>query len=230
MRHRSRTLTASAALILAALGPPGGPQARAGFDLGLGANFPLVSGSTLTAPTPTSAAPDPSTITLAVAGAILAVAGAILGVRAARRRQDLAGWRDILRDVLIEEVKPPEGGWVAGLTLTQARDLLDWLENHGCTGLEVSHQEETGFAVRCVCPPGSRRAASARPVPVQGVFLDPNGGAISVTNANVLGRVFGGDGHHFQLISGSTLPAPMPTSAAPEPSTMAPDACADGPR
>jgi hypothetical protein len=53
---------------------------------------------------------------------------------------------------------------------------------------------------------------------VQGVFLDPNG-AISVTNANLLGRVFGGDTHDFQYVSGSTITAPavLPT---PEPSTV----------
>src|SRR5437763_4291879 len=51
---------------------------------------------------------------------------------------------------------PPEAGWVTGLTLTEAQDLLDWLENHGCTGLEVSCPEGTAFAVRCVCPPGLR--------------------------------------------------------------------------
>jgi hypothetical protein len=43
---------------------------------------------------------------------------------------------------------------------------------------------------------------------VQGVFLDPNG-AISVTNANVLGRVFGGDTHDFQYVSGSNIHVPM---------------------
>jgi hypothetical protein len=41
----------------------------------------------------------------------------------------------------------------------------------------------------------------------QGVFLDPNG-AISVTDALVLGRVFGGDSHDFQDVSGSTITSP----------------------
>jgi hypothetical protein len=30
--------------------------------------------------------------------------------------------------------------------------LLDWLENHGCTRLEVTVADD-GFAVRCLCPP-----------------------------------------------------------------------------
>ena len=51
---------------------------------------------------------------------------------------------------------------------------------------------------------------------VQGIFLDPNG-AISVVNANVLGRVFGGDTHDFQYVSGATLTTP---SSVPEPSTL----------
>jgi hypothetical protein len=51
---------------------------------------------------------------------------------------------------------------------------------------------------------------------VQGIFLDPNG-AISVTNANVLGRVIGGDTHDFQDVSGTTITAP---AGVPEPSTM----------
>lgn len=42
---------------------------------------------------------------------------------------------------------------VSGLTGHQAEALLDFLENHGCTGLAVS-AEEDGFAVRCICPPG----------------------------------------------------------------------------
>jgi DNA-binding NarL/FixJ family response regulator len=44
---------------------------------------------------------------------------------------------------------------VSGLTKTQAEDMLDWLENHSCTGLAVTN-EEGGYAVRCICPPGFR--------------------------------------------------------------------------
>lgn len=50
---------------------------------------------------------------------------------------------------------------------------------------------------------------------VLGVFLDPNG-AISITNANVFGRVFGGDTHDFQYVSGSTITAP---TSVPEPAS-----------
>ena len=45
----------------------------------------------------------------------------------------------------------------------------------------------------------------------QGIFLDPNG-AISVVNAVVLGRIFGGDSHDFQYVSGSQISAPPPPS------------------
>jgi hypothetical protein len=47
---------------------------------------------------------------------------------------------------------------------------------------------------------------------VQGVFLDPNG-AISVTNTNITGRVFGGDSHDMQIVSGDVIDSPP----APEP-------------
>jgi PEP-CTERM motif len=53
---------------------------------------------------------------------------------------------------------------------------------------------------------------------VQGVFLDPNG-AVSITNANILGRVFGGDSHDFQYVSGSTITAPT-TPPVPEPTSI----------
>jgi hypothetical protein len=47
---------------------------------------------------------------------------------------------------------------------------------------------------------------------VQGDFLNPNG-AISVTNTNLLGRVFGGDTHDIQIVSGDTINVPeAPTS------------------
>jgi CheY-like chemotaxis protein len=61
-----------------------------------------------------------------------------------------------LLELVHREIEPPENGWVAGLTLTEARDLLDWLKNQGCTNLEASFQAGAGFAVRCVCPPGLR--------------------------------------------------------------------------
>ena len=51
---------------------------------------------------------------------------------------------------------------------------------------------------------------------VQGVFLDPNG-AISVVNTNLDGRVFGGDTHDEQVVSGSTINTP---TGAPEPGSI----------
>lgn len=41
----------------------------------------------------------------------------------------------------------------------------------------------------------------------QGIFLNPNG-PISVVNSNVIGRVFGGDSHDFQYVSGAHLTVP----------------------
>lgn len=47
---------------------------------------------------------------------------------------------------------------------------------------------------------------------VQGIFLDPNG-AISVTNTRLLGRVFGGDSHDTQIVSGDTINLPIPEAS-----------------
>jgi CheY-like chemotaxis protein len=60
-----------------------------------------------------------------------------------------------LLEAVRRQVESPAAAQVTGLTKAQAEDMLDWLENHGCTGLEVSVTEE-GFAVRCFCPPGLR--------------------------------------------------------------------------
>jgi hypothetical protein len=42
-----------------------------------------------------------------------------------------------------------QGGAASGPA--HVEELLDWLEAHGCTRLEVS---AVGGGVRCVCPPG----------------------------------------------------------------------------
>jgi hypothetical protein len=42
---------------------------------------------------------------------------------------------------------------VVGLTHRQAEGLLDWLQNHGCTKVEVELEEGGGFTVRFVFPP-----------------------------------------------------------------------------
>ena len=51
-------------------------------------------------------------------------------------------------------------GWLPGLTVAEARDVLDWLENHGCTGLAVSDRDGR-ISVRWVCPPGLRLGVEA---------------------------------------------------------------------
>jgi hypothetical protein len=50
---------------------------------------------------------------------------------------------------------------------------------------------------------------------VQGVFLDPNG-SISAVNAHIVGRVFGGDSHDMQIVSGDVIDSPP----VPEPSFL----------
>jgi CheY-like chemotaxis protein len=57
-------------------------------------------------------------------------------------------------EVVHRQVTPAQLEWVSGLNLTQAQELLDWLENHGCTRLAMQCRGEAGFAVRCACPPG----------------------------------------------------------------------------
>jgi choice-of-anchor A domain-containing protein len=52
----------------------------------------------------------------------------------------------------------------------------------------------------------------------QGIILAPNN-AISIVNANLNGRVFGGDSSDMQIVSGDTINAPPP-SQVPEPSSM----------
>ena len=50
---------------------------------------------------------------------------------------------------------------------------------------------------------------------VQGIFLNPNG-PISITNTNIDGRIFGGDTHDFQFVSGSIVDSPaLPSVPGP---------------
>ena len=51
----------------------------------------------------------------------------------------------------------------------------------------------------------------------QGIILAPND-AMSMTNANLDGRFFGGDSADMQIVSGSTINAPIDV---PEPSPLA---------
>jgi PEP-CTERM motif len=62
--------------------------------------------------------------------------------------------------------------------------------------------------------------ASSFPLPLafQGIILAPND-ALSIVNANLVGRVWGGDSHDMQVVSGDTLITPV--TAVPEPSTWA---------
>jgi DNA-binding response OmpR family regulator len=57
--------------------------------------------------------------------------------------------------VVGQQVRRTEMAVVSELTAREAEDLLDWLENQGCTDLEVTLDDKT-FTVRCVCPPGIR--------------------------------------------------------------------------
>jgi CheY-like chemotaxis protein len=54
-----------------------------------------------------------------------------------------------------EQGPAPEENLVSGLTADAARDLLDWLQNHGCAGLDAA-LDATGWTVRCQPPPGQR--------------------------------------------------------------------------
>ena len=54
-----------------------------------------------------------------------------------------------------EQGAAPEENTVSRLTSDDARDLLDWLQNHGCTGLDAT-LDATGWTVHCQPPPGQR--------------------------------------------------------------------------
>ena len=67
--------------------------------------------------------------------------------------------------------------------------------------------------------------ASSFPLPLafQGIILAPND-PLSMTNANLVGRLWGGDSSDLQFVSGSHLTIPtsiIPVTSVPEPSTWA---------
>lgn len=62
----------------------------------------------------------------------------------------------------------------------------------------------------------NNNASSFPNVAFQGVILAP-GNVMSMTNANLTGRLFGGDSGDMQIVSGDTLTAP---AATPEPASM----------
>ena len=64
-------------------------------------------------------------------------------------------------ETLLEAVRGPEAeGCVTGLSLVQAEELLDWLQNQGCTGLQLV-REDGHVTVRFECPPGLRLVRDA---------------------------------------------------------------------
>ena len=67
---------------------------------------------------------------------------------------DVADLMQVVGPLKEREEQPP-ATVVSRLSKERAEELLDWLENHGCTGLAVT-LEEDGFAVRCICPPELR--------------------------------------------------------------------------
>ena len=97
---------------------------------------------------------------------VLAIAASYLGIglrrralashlldRSAASRRALPSFvnrRPDLQALLNEErdMKRVEPFCVSGLTKTEAEELLDWLEGHGCVGAEVSYLAETGFVIR----------------------------------------------------------------------------------
>ncbi len=64
----------------------------------------------------------------------------------------------------------------------------------------------------------NNNASSFPTVAFQGIILAPND-ALSLVNANLDGRVFGGDSSDMQIVSGDTIKAP--TTVVPEPATLA---------
>ncbi len=55
-----------------------------------------------------------------------------------------------LLEVVRGNVRAEPSDWVGGLTLTSARERMDWLENNGNGRLEASLDGGPAFAVRCV--------------------------------------------------------------------------------
>ena len=58
-----------------------------------------------------------------------------------------------LLGLIRREVRQPDVVEASGLTLDEARELLDYWENAGFEKLEASYEEGKGFSVRGVRPP-----------------------------------------------------------------------------
>jgi hypothetical protein len=56
--------------------------------------------------------------------------------------------RPAAKRVWVDAAPPDDGGVVSGLTLAQARDVLDWLEAHGCRNLRAECPDGKTFTVR----------------------------------------------------------------------------------
>ncbi|MBV9125594.1 MAG: hypothetical protein JO112_19770 [Planctomycetes bacterium] len=46
-----------------------------------------------------------------------------------------------------QKSQPLDQAWVSGLTLSEAQDLLDWLETQGCSRKSLTYSENEGFTV-----------------------------------------------------------------------------------
>jgi choice-of-anchor A domain-containing protein len=66
----------------------------------------------------------------------------------------------------------------------------------------------------------NNNASSFPKLAFQGIILAPND-ALSLVNANLDGRVFGGDSSDMQIVSGDTIKAPTAFTPVPEPATLA---------
>jgi len=65
----------------------------------------------------------------------------------------------------------------------------------------------------------NNNASSFPHLSFQGIILAPNN-AISLVNANLNGRTFGGDSQDMQIVSGTTINAVTTAAVVPEPSTL----------
>ena len=64
--------------------------------------------------------------------------------------------------LLRRQAERPEIGALSYWSLTEAEELLDWLEVNGCTDLGMSWEDDGGVTVHCLCPDGYRLVRDAR--------------------------------------------------------------------
>jgi CheY-like chemotaxis protein len=78
--------------------------------------------------------------------------------QASRSGCELYLTKPVPAEVLLEAAGAPgpeEIGLLTCSSLTEAENLLDWLQNHGCTQLQISLKDDE-VTVRCLCPSGYR--------------------------------------------------------------------------